>query len=155
MASAFFTGHRNYRNLHHGIYRLIHLAQQQGINHFYCGMAIGTDLVAATLLSNLRLSWTAVIPFPEQTQRWQDSDKRLYEQVLPYSRERIVLYSTYCPESYHFRNHYMMERSDLCLAVYDGRLQGGTANVVNQWAKDVIIYNPKTGYFIKQITANC
>lgn len=154
LKSTFFTGHRNYTNLEAGINSLIDFAIFRNINHFYVGMALGTDLTAAKILSDRYLRWTAVIPFPEQTERWNQAEKMLYEQLLPHSLERVTLYPEYQHKAYHVRNQYMIERSELCLAVYDGRQSGGTASVVRKvenLGKDLIIYNPQSGHFTKSI----
>ncbi|MEB3190452.1 MAG: SLOG family protein [Snowella sp.] len=155
MKSAFFTGHRNYSGLNDGINCLIDFAITQGVNHFYSGMALGTDLIAAKLLSDRHLKWTAVIPFWGQTARWSQTQQRQYEQLLPQATNKIVLYKDYCPQSYHERNDYMITKSAFCLAVYDGRPEGGTASVikkVKQLRKNLIVFNPKKGTFTRQLT---
>ena len=63
MKSAFFTGHRNVTNIESQVNQLIQRAKQQGIEHFYCGMALGTDSIAARMLTAQNIPWTAVIPF--------------------------------------------------------------------------------------------
>ena len=52
MKSAFFTGHRNAINIENAINALIDIAINQGINHFYSGMALGTDMIASKVLIN-------------------------------------------------------------------------------------------------------
>ncbi|MGL5032644.1 MAG: SLOG family protein [Microcystaceae cyanobacterium] len=154
--SAFFTGHRDYKNLEEGIDSLINYAISRNIIHFYCGMALGADLTAAQLLCDRQLKWTAVIPFLGQTNRWKKAEKSLYEKLMPQAIERTTLYRDYCQQAYHARNEYMIEKSKLCLAIYDGRNKGGTFNVVNKvqkLGKDLVIYNPSNGQFIKQLTA--
>ena len=152
--SAFFTGHRDYSNLESGINCLINYAISNHVNHFYVGMALGTDLIAAKLLCERSLEWTAVIPFPNQTERWKGRDAMLYEQLLPFSIERVTLFEKYHQQAYHVRNDYMIERSQLCLAVYDGRSHGGTASVIRKvqnLGKNLMLYDPKTGGFTKQL----
>lgn len=154
--SAFFTGHRNYVDLKDGIDRLIEYAISKNIVHFYCGMALGADLTAAQLLCDRQLKWTAVIPFLGQTNRWKKAEKSIYDRLLPQAIERTTLYRDYCQQAYHARNEYMIERSKLCLAIYDGRNKGGTFNVVNKvqkQGKDIMIYDPSNGQFVKQLTA--
>ena len=156
--SAFFTGHRDYSNLESGINRLINYAISNQVNHFYVGMALGTDLIAAKLLCNRGLNWTAVIPFPGQTGHWKEEDKKLYEQLLPFSIERVTLFREYHQHAYHVRNDYMISHSQLCLAVYDGRHHGGTASVIRKvqnLGKELMLYDPKTGGFTKQLNVVC
>lgn len=132
---AFFTGHRilnpSYRdNYRHNIKRLIELARLRKIKHFYCGMARGADLLVATVLNELGLDWTAVIPCPEQSKLWNHEEREQYANLVKAAPDLIVLYKEYKPGVMQARNTWMVKRSDLCLAFYDGRNSGGTALTV-------------------------
>ena len=156
MKSAFFTGHRNVFGLKNEINQLIEMAQLEGVNHFYCGMALGTDTMAAQVLVELNLDWTAVIPFKQQCFQWARADQIEYFRLIPYAQERIVLYQEYKESSYHERNQLMIDNSELCLAVYDGRNTGGSKSVVEKCEKlqkPMFIYNPKTDKIIKRLKA--
>lgn len=156
MKSAFFTGHRNVFGLKYEIKRLIEMAQSEGVNHFYCGMALGTDTMAAQLLIQLRLEWTAAIPFKTQYAQWAREDQIEYFRLLAHADNRIILYPEYKESSYHERNQYMIDNSQLCLAIYDGRTTGGTKSVVEKCTKlkkSMFIYNPKENKIIKRTKA--
>jgi uncharacterized phage-like protein YoqJ len=157
MKSAIFTGHRNAINIENAINALIDIAIKQGINHFYSGMALGTDMIASKVLINRKLPWTAVIPFNGQESGWVKSSQVHYFELLSYAKEQIILYPEYKLSSYHERNQYMIDHSKVCLAVYDERRKGGTANVVKKVKKlemNLAIYNPSRGVITKFSKAN-
>jgi uncharacterized phage-like protein YoqJ len=70
-----------------------------------------------------------------------------YLYLLHYWDAPIVLYPEYAPGVMQARDQWMVKYSDLCLAVYDGRLTGGTALSVNlATVKNILIiqFNPRT-----------
>jgi len=127
---AFFTGHRNipllYLDWKKAIEALIRLAYQEGANHYYCGMAIGSDQLFARALIDFQLPWTAVIPCRNQELKWNNKQKQTYKELLKLSTNKVTLYPEYNPGVFHGRNAYMIKHSDICLAIYDGRKSGGT-----------------------------
>jgi len=150
---AFFTGHRNNcEHLYSRINQMIDYALQLGVNEFYCGMALGADQVAAQLLVKRRLHWTAVIPCADQDAKWSKAARSHYKKLLESAPKQIVLYPEYSPGCMQARNLWMVKRSDLCLAIWDGRDSGGTAMTV-QAAIDfnlpIIQLNPATKKFSK------
>ena len=146
MKCAFFTGHRHgYPTAVAGLKPLIQMALDSGIDHFYCGMALGTDLMAANLLSEQSLDWTAVLPCPHQDRFWPASAQALYQRILAQAPAKILLAQQYHPQVYALRNQFMVSHSQLCLAVYDGRLGGGTAMTLRlaiQANLTIHIWNP-------------
>lgn len=151
--TAFFTGHRNI-NLSHqnAINQMIDYALSQGFNHFLSGMAIGTDTLAAQLLMGRNLPWTAVIPFKGQEKRWPIQQQRDYQRLLKSAHRVIVIEKAFSHRAYFRRNNYMIDHSQLCLAVFDGR-DGGTDHAVKgamTKRMEVLIYNPKSQRFQKR-----
>lgn len=152
MNKAFFTGHRHIDYLRKEINQLIDYACQLGINQFYCGMALGSDQIAAELLIGRKLRWTAVIPCADQDEKWTKKQRSHYRKLLDQAPKQIVLYPEYSPGCMQARNLWMIKHSDLCLAIWDGRQTGGTAMTVNA-AIDrnlpIIHLNPKNKEFSK------
>jgi uncharacterized phage-like protein YoqJ len=146
MKCAFFTGHRHcYPTVREGLQQLIRIALDTGIDHFYCGMALGTDLMVANLLLAQGLEWTAVLPCPRQDRFWPTSAQALYQHLLSQAPARILLAQQYHPQVYALRNQFMVSHSQLCLAVYDGRPGGGTAMTLRLAIKadlTIHIWNP-------------
>ncbi|WLT40575.1 SLOG family protein (plasmid) [Synechocystis sp. B12] len=150
MKVAFFTGHRTVTSYHKAnINKLIDYALDQGCNYFLSGMALGTDTIAAQLLSERGLPWTAVIPFKGQEQRWQEVQKLEYKRLLALANKVIIIEPAYSKGVYEMRNDYMIRYSHLCLAVYAGK-NGGTRNAVRKVVKrgmSLIVYCPITRQF--------
>jgi len=149
--TAFFTGHR-YITVYYKaeINTLIDMALNQGVSHFLCGMAIGTDMLAAECLIDRALSWTAVIPCADQDERWQIHQQQRYRRLLDQANKQIVLYPKYKDGVMQARNLYMVKKSELCLAMYDGKLSGGTAltvRMVQQHQRLIFQCNPQTNVF--------
>ena len=92
--SVAFTGHRLVPESKKGelIKKLrvkIRLLYAMGIRNYYCGMAIGFDMLAAEVVLSLRselpyLKLIAVVPFKEQSARWNVSIP-----CRPYCRKQI------------------------------------------------------------------
>lgn len=154
---AFFTGHRHllYTSTNiNAINNLIDLALEKETKIFLVGMALGTDQLAAQILSKRRLKWTAIVPCSDQSLMWKRQDKSRYKKLLDSADSVKVLYPKYFKGVMHRRNLYMVKQSDLCLAVYNGSKAGGTFHAVNlaiAYNLPTVIFNPNTGKFqVKQ-----
>jgi len=149
--TAFFSGHRYITVFYKAeINTLIDMALNQGVSEFLCGMAIGTDLLAAECLIDRALSWTAVIPCADQDERWPIHQQQRYHGLLRQTDKQIVLYPKYKDGVMQARNLYMVRHSELCLAMYDGKSSGGTALTVRmaqQHHKLIFQCNPQTNVF--------
>jgi uncharacterized phage-like protein YoqJ len=134
-------------NIKDGINQLIDIAWERGVTKFFNGMALGTDQLAAEVLIERQLHWTAVIPCKDQDRLWSLQQKLKYQELLKSASNKIVLYPEYAPGVMQARNQWMVKHSDICLAIYDGRLSGGAALSVNLAIAHnlpVIQFNPKT-----------
>jgi uncharacterized phage-like protein YoqJ len=117
--------------------KLWHAVEEQidaGCRVFYCGMARGIDTLAAQIVLGLRegtpelqLKLIAVCPHRDQAARWSADDKGMYAKLLILADEVVVLSEKYVPGCYHLRNRYMVDRSDVVIAGFDGVTPGGTA----------------------------
>ncbi len=143
--TAMITGHR-WCGEHHStnIEKLIEMALNQGVSHFLCGMAIGTDQIAAKILVRRNLKWTAVIPCADQDKLWKPRERSHYRKLLEKATKQVTLYSEYRTGVMHARNLWMVKRADICLAVFSGdphNVGGGTATTVKM-ARDrnLLIY---------------
>jgi uncharacterized phage-like protein YoqJ len=147
MTIAFFTGHRDIKDIKDRINQLIDIALERGVTEFLDGMALGIDQEAAEILIERQLNWTAVIPCQNQDRLWSPQQKLRYKELLKSASNTIILYPEYTPGVMQARDHWMVKHSDICLAVYDNRLTGGTALSVNMAIAQhlpVIQFNPKT-----------
>lgn len=149
--TAFFTGHRNINQalIRPYLLRMIIDACKDGSNHFISGMAVGTDMLAAKILSEMGLSWSAALPCPadQQCQNWQSQEKKQYWELLEKATQLTIVSPKYSRQCFQLRNIWMAEQSSLCLAVYDGVSTGGTANTLKVCKKlqiPVISLHPQT-----------
>ncbi|MEG5175579.1 SLOG family protein [Microcoleus sp. B3-D7] len=144
--TAMITGHRWITSSLYlpEIEKLIMMAVNQGVQHFFCGMALGTDQLAAQILIRHKLKWTAVIPCRNQHKLWTPRQQFHYKQLLEQATKRVCLFDEYCSGVMQARNLWMVKRSDICLAVFSGDphgVGGGTATTFNM-ARDrnLLIY---------------
>lgn len=105
-------------------------AYGKGIRHFLCGMARGADFYfceAALALRDRRAGVTveAVIPCEEQAARWREKERERYFSLVERCDYETMVQRHYDKGCMLRRNRYMVDRSSLLIAVYDGML-GGT-----------------------------
>ena len=103
----------------------------EGYRCFYCGMAIGFDLLAAKATFSLKselpqIKIIAVLPFREQNEKWNEKNKQEYETILKKVDDVIIVSDHYHQRCFLQRNDYMVQRSSRLIALYDGKFKGGT-----------------------------
>lgn len=147
--SCLFTGHRSLREdfdlvgLKRAIFELI----KKGVDTFYCGMAVGFDMLAGEVILKARekfpsIKLIACIPFVGQEKYYDEEDKKRYASLLESADERVIISDRFSKASYLKRNRYMADRSKYMIA-YLKEKSGGTAMTVDYFKtkKDVeIIY---------------
>ncbi|UQZ90477.1 hypothetical protein C4J81_15180 [Deltaproteobacteria bacterium Smac51] len=129
-------GVEEYLALEKRIEETIIQAVDDGYDTFLCGMAMGFDLVAGSIVVALKESWAdfanlnlvAVLPF-EGHGFVGDPWHILHQMVLGQASQTVTLSSTHHPEAYHDRNRYMVERSSRLICYYNGK-KGGTDQTV-------------------------
>lgn len=94
------------------------------------GMALGWDMAIAEAADSLGLPFIAAVPFLGQDRAWSDDQRRRYAALLLRAEEVFVIGEVVCDASFERRNRWMIDRSDLLLAFWDGSLNGGTANAI-------------------------
>lgn len=134
--SCAFTGHRdfggedNLKKLEAAVRELI----ENGINTFYCGMAVGFDLACAEAVIKLKKHFSikiiACIPCPEQDKYFPSAIKRRYREALNNCDEIIVLAPSYFTGCMQLRDRYMVDNCDVVLS-FLSKNTGGTYYTVN------------------------
>lgn len=142
--SACFTGHRavpvkEIPLLKSLLCQCVTDAYDMGIRTFYCGAALGFDLLAGYEVVRLQqihpdIHLILVIPCAEQSRFWSAPDREIYNNLIQSVRSRypddvIVLSPFYYSGCMQVRNHYMVDRSQLCIS-YQYNLSGGTFSTV-------------------------
>ena len=110
-----------------GIYEL-------GYRNFICGMAEGCDLYFAEAVLAMRdhlpdVTLEAAIPCDRQADKWTAAQQRRYEHIMAESDTVTFVQHRYSPGCMMRRNRYMVDRSALLLACFDGQT-GGTMNTI-------------------------
>lgn len=129
------TGHRNispkqYSRAHQQIQDELLRAIEEGYTHFISGFAEGTDLLFAHLVVELKTQYPitleAAVPYPARLNTPNQT-----VQALLKACDMIHVHSEhYYSGCYRVRNQYMVDCSQRLLAVYDGRVSGGTAATI-------------------------
>lgn len=107
----------------------------RGFRHFISGMAQGCDLYFAEAALALREEYPdtvveAAIPCPSQAKSWREEDRERYQGILERCDLETVVQQHYTQGCMLRRNRYMVDRSALLLAVYNGS-GGGTRYTIN------------------------
>lgn len=108
----------------------VEAACEEGYRHFICGMARGCDLYFAETVLLLReerpeITLEAAIPCACQSASWSREQRGRWEELVRRCDKRTVLQQDYTPDCMLRRNRYMVDHSELVIAVYDGS-SGGT-----------------------------
>ena len=146
-ASCCFTGHRpsklpwGYReedlrclDLKMDIVQALVNAYERGFRRFLCGMAEGCDLYFAESVLLLQevhpdVTLEAAVPFRGQADRWSAMQRRRYQDLLHRCSSVNILQEQHSPGCMMARNRYMVDRSSLLIACYNGEA-GGTGNTI-------------------------
>ena len=105
-----------------------------GYRNFICGMAIGCDMYFAEAVLALRENYPdvhleAAIPCGSQPDRWAKKDRLRYNTLVDAADTVTVLQTYYSPDCMMKRNYYMVDKSSMLIACFDGR-PGGTMSTV-------------------------
>lgn len=107
----------------------------RGFRHFIGGMAQGCDLYFAEAVLALRdrypdLVMEAAVPCPSQARSWGEEERARYQSILDRCDLETMVQQHYTQGCMLRRDRYMVDRSALLLAVYNGS-SGGTRYTIN------------------------
>jgi uncharacterized phage-like protein YoqJ len=111
------------------------------------GMALGVDQLVATIAVELNIPFVAAVPFQGQENIWPAKSQQFYLDLLT-KAQKVVTVSEggYSAAKLYKRNEYIVDNSDVLLAVWNGQLSGGTYAAM-QYAiakkKRIMIVDPK------------
>ncbi len=102
---------------------------------FYVGMARGIDTYAAEILIEKKKIYNdillhASLPCPNQSESWCENDRLRYERLLSECDTKTIISPFYTDTCMLARNRFMVDNSDLVIAVWNGCFKGGTAYTV-------------------------
>lgn len=137
-----FTGHRiiplvRQEEVRERLTAAVTLACKLGMTRFYCGMALGFDMMAAEVALSLKdkfpsIQLIAVVPFSGQSSRWASSEQERYHRILVKVDNVITLSENYFRGCLLRRNDFMLSHSCGVIAYYDGKPKGGTFYTVRK-----------------------
>lgn len=109
-------------------------AYAEGFRHFLCGMAMGCDLYFCECVLALRqrfpdVTVEAVIPCPTQSDAWPPDQRKRYAGLVAACDLETLVSACYTPSCMLRRDRYMVDRSSLLIAAFDGT-PGGTRYTV-------------------------
>ena len=113
---------------------------ENGVTHFISGMAMGVDIYAAEAVLELKKK------YPHITNRWSEGWRNRYFDIIYRSDDAQTLQTHYTSDCMMMRNKYMVDNSDVVIAVWNGK-KSGTGNTVDYALKNgkkVIIIDPNT-----------
>lgn len=108
---------------------------ESGVTHFICGMANGCDMYCAEAVlklkkSNPDITLEAAVPYDGQEAKWSADLKRRYRDIIINCDAVNIISDKYTQFCMMQRNRYMVDRSSILIACYNGQ-SGGTWNTVN------------------------
>lgn len=94
------------------------------------GMALGWDQAFAQAAIKLNIPLVAAIPFTGQEQAWPDSSQKEWKRLVDAAYEIVIVSEGgYAAWKMQKRNEWMVDQSDMVLALWDGS-SGGTCNCI-------------------------
>lgn len=144
--SCFFTGHRVLKltdDLSECLFKKIVELIESGVTDFYAGGAMGWDMLCAKTVLTLRndfhqIKLYLILPCPpkEQTLKWNDSQKKEYQEILNSADSVEILSSFYHRDCMRIRNARLAELGDICVCYYNTEnTHSGTAQTVRMAQK--------------------
>jgi len=140
------------------------LIQKAGVTHFISGGALGADQVAFICVNKMKEKYPDIqnimaIPFRNQDIVWKsENDKQRYQKLKTladeivyvdeidyYNKDSKVPVGDYSAKKMQLRNIYMVDQSQILVAVFDGS-DGGTKNTVTyakKKKKKILVLNPE------------
>ncbi len=111
----------------------------RGYKTFLCGMALGFDMICAEMLLKLKRRYKQIqiigaLPCRNQDVLWREDSRKRYQKILSKLDGTRCIYEKYTGARCMIeRNEYMINRSSLLIALFDGQT-GGTKRTV-EYAK--------------------
>ena len=132
-----------FRDYQKGLESAVECLIQEGYDYFICGMAQGADLdFAETVIRfkkrykrSIAIRLEAAIPCPNQTKYWGNYDRKRYQRILKKCDKQTLVSPVYQSACMQLRNQYMVDRSALVFAIWNGKYSGGTWNTI-RYAKE-------------------
>lgn len=128
-----------------------------GVTDYLSGMAEGTDTWAALAVLALRaknpaLKLHCILPCKEQADGWSKQAQALYRSVLGQADSIVYVSREYHKSCMLERNRFLVDHTQILLAVYNGEYRGGTAATVRyarKLGRRLTVIDPLTRQIIR------
>lgn len=147
LTCGFSTSHPQWLHITDEIERHFAECLARGPVTLITGMALGIDMLAASVALKMGIPYIAAVPCASQPLRWSTYQWQEYKHLLSHAAEVVVLQEVYDSGCMQRRNVWMVDRlrtqdeipmvdnaHDHVLAVWDGKESGGTYNCI-QYAR--------------------
>ena len=129
-------------NLKKKIEEKIDVAIKDGFTHFISGMALGVDMWAAEIVirkkaAGEKITLEAAIPHKQQAEKWAVAHKKRYNRILQECDKITFVSENYSPYCMMKRNCYMVDNSDMIIAVLDDFTGGSGKTALYARSKNV------------------
>jgi len=128
------------------------LIVERGCTKFITGMARGADMICAEVVLALQMIYPQIrlecaVPSRAFTARWSDGDARKYSSILTRADSTHFISDAqfYSKRLLMLRNIYMVDNSEVVIAVYKSGETGGTKNTISyaeSKGREIIIIPP-------------
>lgn len=163
--SCAFTGHRPHKfpwkydesdsrcvELKQVLNEQIEKLAKSGVTDYFSGMAEGTDLWCSLIVLGLRktnpaLRLHCVLPHKGQADSWSESAREIYSEILKQADSVEYVSREYYEGCMIDRNHRLVDKAGLLLAVYNGARRSGTGATVNyarKLGREIILIRSQT-----------
>lgn len=115
--------------------------------YFVCGGALGFDTFVAMYICSLKMrgfnvKLVLMIPCADQTKKWNDYDKTVYDNLMERADEVIYISQQYYSGCMQKRNRAMVDASSACICYLSGSGGSGTRSTVNYaYSKGLSVVN--------------
>ena len=109
---------------------------ESGYTYFISGGAVGVDMDFADAVLQAKkqhkdIVLEIVVPCRNQDLKWSKDDKKHYAEILKSADIVNILSENYTSFCMQMRNEYMVDKSDLVIAFWNGEESGGTWNTIS------------------------
>ena len=136
-----FTGHRPEKlslsetEVKPLLEKAIDMAIENGFTTFITGMALGVDIWAAEIMlekkkHNTALHLICAVPHPHFENKRGEYEKERYMHIIQSADYTTTISDRYFRACYQRRNEFMVDRSNLVIAVWNG-MPSGTKNTID------------------------
>lgn len=123
------------------------IIDSENVTKMISGIALGSDFIWAELALENNIPLVAAIPFKGQELKWHKEHINQYNRIVDHiiTTKKIVSSGGYSYQKMIIRDHFMVDNSDVLVAVYDNTPRGGTYKTIEyakQKNKKIIYIDP-------------